>query len=78
MSLARAGPTRRVLLDKSVGRIGITLATPHAGTGCLVSALEDGSLGFDAGLFVGDTLVAVNGALVWDHREAIDRIDDAE
>ena len=57
-----ARPTREVLLDKAQGRIGITCTTLY-GSGVLVSALEEGSLASRCGLFVGDTLLSVNGVL---------------
>ena len=57
-----ARPTREVYLDKREGRIGITCTTTYGGV--LVSALEEGSLASQCGLFVGDTLLSVNGSLV--------------
>lgn len=57
-----ARPTREVFLDKAQGRIGITCTTDY-GSGVLVSALEEGSLASRCGLFVGDTLLSVNGVL---------------
>ena len=57
-----ARPTREVCLDKAQGRIGITCTTSY-GSGVLVSALEEGSLASRCGLFVGDTLLSVNGVL---------------
>ena len=61
----------------SAGRIGITLSSPSGAkaAGLLVSALEENSLGFDAGLFVGDTVLALNGELAASHEEAIALID---
>lgn len=69
-----ARPTREVLLDKAQGRIGITCTTLY-GSGVLVSALEEGSLASRCGLFVGDTLLSVNGVLCESHQEAIELID---
>lgn len=67
-----------MLLNKSDGRIGITLSSSHTARSCLVAALEDGSLGFLCGLYVGDTLIAVNGVLCHgDHRLAIELVDEA-
>ena len=77
-SPSRAGATRRVTLDKSRGRIGVTLSSPHIGSGVQVAALESKSLAFDAGLYVGDTILAVNGWRVTDHSDAVETIDDAD
>lgn len=46
-ALSVPGATRRVVLDKSMGRIGVTLTTPHTGEGVLVSALEEGSVALE-------------------------------
>lgn len=73
VALVLERPTRRVKLDKARGRIGVTLS--NVGCGVQVCALEEGSLALQAGLFVGDTIVSINGALATAHEEAVAMID---
>ena len=42
-----------------------------------MSALEEGSLAFQAGLFVGDTILAVNGCPAETHEQAVEHAGHA-
>ena len=70
-------PTRRVSVRKSEGRIGITCSTSRSlcDNGVVVSALEDHSIALQAGLLVGDTVLAINGCVVQGAQNAVDLID---
>ena len=73
VSFVLARKTREVCLDKAYGRIGITCTSTDGGVQC--SALEEGSLALQCGLYVGDTLLSVNGQLVSSAQQSIDLID---
>jgi len=64
-----------IILSKSKGRLGITCENHPSREGALVSKLVEHSAA--AGLKVGDLIVAVNHYPVQNHKECIQRIDEA-
>lgn len=77
VAFVTSAPTRRVVLNKAHGRIGITCSASED-SGVLVSGLERGSLASREGVLVGDTLLAVNDTLVYSHDEAIRLVDSQQ
>ena len=65
-------PTRVVAVDKSQGRIGITLE--NYGHEVKVCALAEGSLTAQQ-ILIGETILAINGTLVRTHAQAVKLID---
>lgn len=73
--LILAVPTRRFVIDKAFGRVGITIQNKVDGRGVLVEALEQNSLAAEHGVLVGDTVLSINGVLVHTHDEAVELVD---
>jgi S1-C subfamily serine protease len=55
---------RQIKLQKREGKAGLVCVSPGAGPGVLVSALLAGGSGEEAGLRIGDRLLAVNGVML--------------
>ena len=76
LQLRLACATRKVVLNKAHGRVGLdTCRPPTCGVGGEVAMVADGSLAADAGVCVGDTVLSVNGKLVRSHAQAIELVD---
>ena len=66
-----------VTLDKRRGKIGLTVENlPGAiGVGVLVKSIPPDGVAAAAGVAVGDTLLSVDGTLVFTHAEAVALVD---
>jgi len=70
-----SGLTRRLVVDKALGRVGITVANRAGGRGVEVTELVPDGAADRAGVRMGDVLVSVDGGLVETHEQAIERVD---
>ena len=72
------GTLRAVVLDKSKGDVGLTLADAQSGDGgVVVIGVHPGGLGIAAGVQLGDVIISVNHTLVDAHDQAIGLVDAA-
>lgn len=69
------GGTRELIVDKRLGRVGITVVNNRNGRGVVVSSLVKGSASERSGLQVGDVVLSINGKLCGTHQEAIAHVD---
>ena len=77
LRLLIAAQSVQVDADKSKGVVGLTCTNSKRGRGVVVTALKPDSILPAARLYIGDTIVAIDGQLVDRHRDAVDLIDEA-
>lgn len=75
-----ADTTRTLLIDRKYGGdVGITcVSNTQTGYGAVVAGLNKGLAGWAAGLRVGSVILAVNGILAFEHKQAVRQIDHAK
>lgn len=73
-----AGETRKIVLDKTYGGPGVTVANRVGEAGVLVTYLKPEGVAAKMGVKVGDIILSVNGCLVIQHHHAISLIDASE
>ena len=78
LALLGAVPNRKVVLNKSLGKIGITVTNRADGHGVEVTGLILHGIAAAEGVAVGDVVLSVNGHLVSDHAHAIALIDSSD
>ena len=69
------GGMQQLVLRKSFGRLGLTLANNKHGPGVVVAGMRGDSAAAAHGLNVGDTIISINGHEATDHESAVELID---
>lgn len=71
-TITAAGSTRAVTMDKRTGDLGMTCsAAAHMSRGVLLKRIAAGSLAEKSAIYPGDTIISVNGELVYEHASAV-------
>ena len=77
-TLSIQGSTREVLLNKNLGKIGITCGNRVDGPGVEVLGVALNGIASAEGILVGDVILSINGSLVNDHSHAIALVDSPD